>query len=282
MHQEKIALAVLVLVVTCTPLVAHANDVEQLYDYYSVDAPEEEPFGKYDTITTYQEAQCASVKYSAVRKADPHYEELISRQAELSHKLDELKKALQNAYSLSFTEIVSLESEYRSTEAKLKSIELCLSSADVDIDLNFSEIPSRSEYLNARKELDEYLASKELGTVPFTDVVAVMNKVTEGSNNDWIYTEKGMSVVLLYNGTCVETTDTTAVFDCGNEIQVSYTNMDSICAKVGQAMKQGEPVGRSSDMVGVSLVLSGQHVSIFEPAQIGGQDETEDVQDIRD
>jgi len=47
-------------------------------------------------------------------------------------------------------------------------------------------------------------------------------------------------------------------------------------------MKQGEPVGRSSDMVGVSLVLSGQHVSIFEPAQIGGQDETEDVQDIRD
>lgn len=280
MRKKKVAL-LCTAILACTPMTVQANDVEQLYDYYSVEAPEIEQFDKYDIITTYQEAQCASVKYSAVRNVDPHLAELVKRQKELSVRLTELEKELLGAYDLSFPEIVSLESEYKATETKLRSIELCLSISEIDVDLNFSAVPSRAEYLAARRELDDYMSSLELGTVPYTDVVSNPVKITEGSSYDWVYTEKGMSVVLLYNGMCTEVTDTSATFECGNGVTVIYTNLDSTCVSIGQSVNQGEPVGRSSDMVGVSLLLNGQHVSIFKHAELGGNDETNNIQNLR-
>lgn len=250
----------LVSLIICTnTFTVQAQTRSDLFDYYEIPVEEQTQFTGYDILISYQEAQRFLVKYAGVQKPTENLQASNDRLNSLQSELLRLEDRLNHAYDLSFAEITSLESEYVNTLERIRNVESSLQYKETNLAFDFNNVPSRGQYLNARKELDEYLDEINVGTVPNTTAVIASKEQRFINNTVWYFNEEVSTVVALYNAVCISTGDTVVLQNSEN-ITITYLGVESCYVKVGDKVEQGQPIGKYRDSLGVSLKLADTYV----------------------
>lgn len=258
---EKIILTFAALFLLC-PTTCHAATPIDLYEMYQMTPPKVVSSDVTEIISSYQKAKREAAMYGGISRLDISngYGGLRKQLSEYKSKQKKLLKSLDNGFKLSLTEIHSIEEECLMLDDKIAELEEKLShELQMPEITDVSSAPTKEQYVKAVTQRDTMLKQSDIGVIHNIDLGASVLSSVEGKTV--LETPPDTVIKALFNGVCVDSTESTVTLDCGYGILYSYTGLSDTYISKGDSVSQYDYIGKSRvKNISLALQLQGNPV----------------------
>lgn len=265
------ALTLLALVLSCTN--CKAATIIDLYDKFDAECTVDCPEFVTKTISQYQRAEKYNYMYKYINASNYDPVVLERRVSDLKNKLKDLEKHLLNACNLDRDTIYSLESEYLTCKEELSKAEESLINYSIEYHVpDIGEIPTRQEYeyaLQLKNYCNPYQDIGNINDLAFpVQGDALISDITDSSVT--LRTPKNTLVTALFNGTVLDCDEHSVTIFCGSDVYVYEGHLDKVIVDKGDAVAQGDVIGKTSHDVLIKLKLGGKLCDVQKLFNEGG------------
>ncbi len=266
----SITIACLVLL---QPLTCFAYTAEELYSNYGLEFPSPYDEDDLNTINDYNYAKRYTSMFRYVADSEYDTEIIEKRISDCEDRLAAIEKELLSSYGKSSSDIYQLESDYNLAKQQLEDAQNATVPIDIKVDhLNAQDVPTYSEYVSAmnRKRFVDHKC--ELGESKAIKLSFNAQLVKDYTDTYITYaTTEGSGVGTLYNGTIVAIGGDHVTVNHYNGIISSYKGILPT-VEVGDAVRQGDPIGTTYGEFSVKLKVANSLVDIYKLLEVSDEE----------
>lgn len=258
----KIILVIFVMLIL-KPVCCYAGTADDLYEVYDIPYVQQYPDNTSEVMFNYNNSHRFFTMYHSVVNVDYDTSLTAAKVKDIEQKLNNLREQLNNGFYLSTSDIYELESEYMYYEKQLNNLNKAMEFYEVEINKDYTSVPTKEEYEDALAVKNKIDAESELGDIYIKyPVKSPVLADTVKPTSMLLAVKNNAEVTAMYNGTVMEIGDTFIAINHNNDIYSYYGNISNTNLSVGDKVKQGDVIAYSTDRLLLKLKLGNKLVDI--------------------